>query len=170
MSAFEHAMGLEFGDLKNCNECGHYPCDECLEGENTNVIADDSSLKLEPIMENCISCSNDCDGCEHETKLKDAIREDSSFMVGKRPPEKALKGFQRDMLKKIDPAKYPPLTNRPKVNRGPREYCRWCTHWTRKAECYGYCRKHDTVRNVFHHCVDFFRNQWAKDKITRYPG
>lgn len=157
MSAFEHAMGLELGDLQNCSECGHYPCDECAKA---NLIADDSSLKLEPILEECVSCSNDCDGCEHEEKL-------SNYMVGKKP--KALKGYQKDVLKKIDPIKYPPLTNRPKVNRGPREYCRWCTHWTRKAECYGYCRKHDVVRNAFLHCIDFFRNQWAKDKIVRWP-
>jgi hypothetical protein len=149
LSAFEEAMGLEPGDLKD----------------------DDSTLKLEPILENCFSCSNDCDGCKDQEDLDKAIKGES------KPPSPALEQFQKDMLsrmeKKVDNALYPwnktpSKQRRPKVNRGPREYCRWCTHWTRKAECYGYCRKHDVVRNAFQHCIGFFRNQWAKDKITRW--
>jgi hypothetical protein len=161
LSAFEEAMGLEQGDL----------------------AIDDNVLDLEPIMENCISCVNDCDGCHHETVLQDMLQQGAVSKKGldeavKNTTEGILKKNKEEMLnrmnrmeKKIDNTLHPWNKNYPsqlKVNRGPKEYCRWCTHWTRKAECYGYCRKHDVVRNAFQHCIGFFRNQWAKDKITRW--
>lgn len=152
MSALSKAMGLEPEDLVDDGSfaLGLEPCSDCDE-----CSAEDYLVKKHTYPESLKEKYKDV-----EKKIEETIRNTG---------EEVQKGNLLDEARKRNHTAYSGY--RPgglTVKRGPKEYCRWCTHWTRKAECFGYCRKHDVVRNVFHHCVDFFRNQWAKDKITRW--
>ena len=145
MSAFEAAMGLEPGDLSDDNLfVGLEKCDDCAE--------------------------EDCGAINPELMKRHIFTQEEIKEKIDKMSDKILKANQETRRKMYKPTQFPKVKKYtgPKVNRGPKEYCRWCTHWTRKAECYGYCRKHDVVRNAFQHCINFFRNQWAKDKITRW--